>query len=93
MDESIDDYVKRDREKEMIQDKPKVQPLDRKYIPLGEGKGISITVWSNNIQIQRKERDENNKWQTTQEINIAKKIIPELFIVLPLAYEKMSGQK
>jgi len=60
---------------------------------LGEGQGISVTLWSNNLQLQRRERDENGNWKTTQEINLARQILEKLFIRLPIFFKKMKDEE
>jgi len=65
----------------MMEDK---KPLDKFYVPLGEGRGIQLTVWSNNLQITRTEKNaETNKWESKQEINIAPMVLKDLFWRIP----------
>jgi hypothetical protein len=68
-------------------EKPK--PLYKTYWPLGEGQGIAVSVWENNLQLQRRVRDQNGEWKTEQEISLAKPILEKLYIRLPALFEKM----
>lgn len=65
------------------------KPLHKAYFPLGQGKGIALTVWSNNIQVQRQERGTDGHWIITQEISLARNILEKLFIRLPKFFELM----
>ena len=83
----ITEIKKSEEEKSETKEKPK--PLYKAYFPLGEGQGISITLWQNNLQLQRRERDEGGNWTTTQEIALAKSVLEKLYIRLPMLFEKM----
>jgi hypothetical protein len=67
-------------------------PLYKEWFTLGEGKGISLALWENNIQLQRRERDDNKVWNTTQEINLAKPVLEKLFIRLPTLFRAMKEE-
>jgi len=67
----------------------KQKPIYKAYFPLGEGQGISVTLWKSNLQLQRRERDEEGNWVTTQEIALAKQILEKLYIRLPILFQKM----
>ena len=73
--------------------KEKKQPISREYWPLGEGQGISATVWPNNLQLQRRVKNPDGSWQTTQEIALAKPILEKLYIRLPKIFEAMKEEK
>jgi hypothetical protein len=45
--------------KKQSSEKPK--PLYKAYWPLGEGQGIAVSVWGNNLQLQRRVRDQNGE--------------------------------
>ena len=66
----------------------KQKPIYRNYFPLGEGSGISVTLWSNSLQLQRREK-EGDTWKTTQEIHLARNILEKLFIRLPKLFNLM----
>jgi len=68
--------------------KEKEKPIYKAYFPLGEGQGISVTLWKNNLQLQRRERI-NNEWKTTQEINLARQVLEKLYIRLPYLFYLM----
>lgn len=72
--------------------KEKPKPKYKAYFPLGEGQGISVSVWENNIQLQRRVRDENGNWKTEQEIALARPILEKLYIRLPYLFRLMRGQ-
>jgi len=61
-------------------------PEFKKYVPLGEARGISITLWNTNLQLQRREK-QNGNWVTTQEINLAIPVLKELLWIVPKAIE------
>lgn len=68
------------------------RPLRKMYFPLGPGKGIQLTVWPTNIQMQRQERDDNGKWSVTQEIALARTVLERLFIRMPKIFELMKEE-
>jgi hypothetical protein len=72
------------------EEKPK--PLYKNYFPLGEGQGISLTLWENGLQLERKVRDENKNWKTEQQIVLARQILEKLFIRLPYLFKLMKEE-
>jgi len=65
-------------------------PVAKDYFPLGEGRGIQLTVWSNNLQLTRTEKNvQTNKWETKQEINLAPIVLKELMWRTPIILDKM----
>ena len=87
--------IKEEKKEEIkeVKTETQIKPLYHTYWPLGEGQGISVTLWSNNLQLQRRERDENGNWKTTQEINLARQILEKLFIRLPIFFKKMKDEE
>ncbi|MBS3052458.1 MAG: hypothetical protein J4428_03755 [Candidatus Aenigmarchaeota archaeon] len=83
-------YIQRVKEKKTeAPTKPKGNaPLMKEYYSLGEGKGISATVWENNVQLQRQEKIDG-KWEVKQEINLAKPILEKLFVRIPVLYNRI----
>ena len=73
--------------------KEKQTPKYKAYWPLGEGQGIAVSVWENNLQLQRRVRDENGEWKTEQEINLARPILEKLYIRLPKLFELMKERE
>lgn len=69
------------------------RPIYKDYFPLGVGKGINVTVWPNNISLQRQEKDESGRWKVIQEIALAKTILERLFIRLPKFFDLMQEKK
>jgi hypothetical protein len=67
----------------------KNQPLYKTYWPLGEGQGIAVSVWENNLQLQRRVKSDNGEWRTEQEIALARPILEKLYIRLPKLFELM----
>lgn len=66
-------------------------PIAKDYFPLGEGRGIQLTVWNNNLQLTRTEKNmQTNKWESKQEINLAAVVLKELMWRIPIILEKMS---
>lgn len=57
-------------------------PIKKDYIPLGEGKGIRVTLWPNSLALERVEKKEGD-WETTQEITLASKVMEYLTARLP----------
>jgi len=65
-------------------------PMAKDYFPLGEGRGIQLTVWSNNLQLTRTEKNsETGKWEAKQEINLAPVVLKELMWRIPIILEKI----
>lgn len=84
---TLDEFTEKEDE---IKNVEKTKPLDRDYIPLGEGKGIRITLWDNNLRLERVERDPHtNKWDKTQEINLARPVLERLYIRIPIWFNKL----
>jgi len=80
-----EDWIKTQQEQK---GEVKQKPLYRNYFPLGEGSGISVTLWSNSLQLQRREK-EGDMWKTTQEIHLARNILEKLYIRLPRLFGLM----
>lgn len=59
------------------------RPLFKDFISLGEGKGLSITLWKTALKIERKER-EKGSWRTTQEITLAPRVLEYIFARIPM---------
>ncbi|MCW1296983.1 MAG: hypothetical protein OH319_04855 [Candidatus Parvarchaeota archaeon] len=59
-----------------------VNPIKSDYIPLGEGKGITITLFPNYLVIERKEK-KGNTWVVTEKVTLAQKILEYLFARIP----------
>jgi hypothetical protein len=72
--------------------KEKNKPLYKAYWPLGEGQGIAVSVWENNLQLQRRVRN-NGAWKTEQEISLARPILEKLYIRLPKLFELMNEKE
>lgn len=70
----------------------KKQPLYQDYVPLGKGVGINISLWGSSLQLQRRERDDNGNWKTTQEFNLAPRVLEYIFARIPIWIEKMKKQ-
>ena len=66
----------------------KQKPIYKAYWPLGKSQGISVTLWPNNLQLQRREK-QGEEWKTTQEISLARQILEKLYIRLPHLFQKM----
>jgi hypothetical protein len=77
--------------REKTEEKPK--PLYKAYWPLGEGQGISLTLWENSLQLERRVRDENKNWKTEQQIVLARQILEKLFIRLPYLFKLMKDER
>jgi len=70
------------------------RPMVKGYFPLGEGRGIQLTVWNNNLQLTRAEKNlETGKWETKQEINLAPAVLKELMWRIPLILEKINSKE
>ncbi|MCD6575599.1 MAG: hypothetical protein J7K73_00370 [Nanoarchaeota archaeon] len=69
-----------------------VNPIRSDYINLGEGKGIKVTVWPNSIRLERVEKKEG-KWETTEQITLAIKVLEWLGVRLPAFIAMMEAQK
>jgi len=70
----------------------KKKPKYKAYWSLGEGQGISVTVWENSLQLQRRVR-ENGEWRTEQEITLARPILEKLYIRLPHLFYLMKKKE
>lgn len=69
-------------------------PIAKDYFPLGEGRGIQLTVWGNNLQLTRTEKNmQTNKWESKQEINLAPIVLKELMWRIPLVLDKMNAKE
>jgi len=64
-------------------------PIFKDFISLGEGKGISVTLWKSSLKLERKER-QNGVWQVTQEISLAPRVLEYLFARIPIWLAKMA---
>lgn len=65
-------------------------PLFKDFISLGEGRGISVTLWKNSLRLERRERQNDGTWLTTQQIALAPKVLEYLFARIPIWIAKMS---
>ena len=66
------------------------RPIEKWYLPMGEGKGIQFTLWESNLQMVKTEKNaESGKWETTQEFNLAPIVLKELVWRIPVILEKM----
>jgi hypothetical protein len=70
----------------------KSKPLYSAYWPLGKDQGISVSLWSSHLQLQRRVKTENG-WKTEQEISLARPILEKLFIRLPALFELMKEER
>jgi hypothetical protein len=59
-----------------------VTRIRKDYVPLGEGKGISITLLLTSLVLERREKKEG-KWQITEKITLAPKLLECLFARIP----------
>ena len=69
-----------------------VNPIKSDYINLGEGKGMRITVWPNSVKLERVEK-KNGKWETTEQITLAIKVLEWLNARIPAFIAMMEAQK
>lgn len=66
------------------------KPMQKFYVPLGEGRGVQFTLWPNNLQLTRTEKNnETGKWETKQEFNLAPSLLKELNWRIPVMLEKI----
>ena len=79
----------KEKSQEVKEEVKKPKPKYKAYWSLGEGQGISVTLWENHLQLQRRVRDENGNWKTEQEISLARPILEKLYIRLPCLFQKM----
>jgi hypothetical protein len=77
--------------KEEKQEKQK--PIYKAYWHLGEGMGIAVSVWGNNLQLQRRVRNENGEWKKEQEIALSRPILEKLYIRLPKLFDLMKEKE
>jgi hypothetical protein len=82
-----------EKPKPEVREEPKQKLIYSTYMPLGEGRGIKVNVWPNNLQLTRTERQEDGSWQNTQEIALARPILEKLFIRLPKLFELMKEEE
>jgi len=73
--------------------KEKKSPIYKTYWSLGEGQGISLSVWENFISLQRRVRNEKGEWKTEQEISLARPILEKLYIRLPHLFQLMKRKE
>ena len=69
-----------------------MNPIYKKYVPLGENNGMSIALWEKNLQLQRQEKLAN-KWETKQEINLSPSVMKELLWIMPKAIETIENSR
>lgn len=69
-----------------------MNPIYKKYVPLGENNGMSIALWDKNLQLQRQEKVEN-KWETKHEINLSPSVMKELLWIIPKAIEIIESSR
>lgn len=93
----FEDWTKKTQEAQKAKTETKaekaIKPLYKAYWPLGEGQGISATLWENNLQLERRVRDQSGNWKTEQEINLARSILEKLYIRLPILFEQMKSEE
>ena len=74
-------------------EKPKEKPKYTNYFPLGEGQGIRMVVWSNNIQFERRIK-EGDEWKVTETIHLPRQVLEKIYIRLPMLFYLMKeGEK
>ncbi len=66
------------------------KPISDGWFNLGEGKGIRWVLWGNNVTLQRKEK-EGDKWNVTEEMHLAPKVLKEIFWMAPNWLNVTSG--
>lgn len=66
-------------------------PIKKDYIAMGEGKGISVTLWPNSLQLERKEK-EGTVWKTTEKMTLAPKVLEYLAARIPAFIALMESQ-
>jgi hypothetical protein len=59
-----------------------VNAIKSDYIPLGEGRGMTITLFPSYLIIERKEK-KDGRWVVTEKITLAQKILEYLFARIP----------
>jgi hypothetical protein len=65
-------------------------PLDKSYLAMGEGKGIQFTLWDNNLQLTRTEKNlQTGVWEEKQKFNLAPIVLKELLWKIPGMIETM----
>lgn len=71
-----------------------VSRIRKDYVSLGEGKGITITLLPKSLVLERKEKKEG-KWQVTEKITLAPKLLEYLFARIPqyIAFMESHGRK
>ena len=75
---------------EQKEEKPKEKPKYTAYFPLGEGQGIRAVLWSNNLHLERRVKNEQKgEWETTEVIHLPKQVLEKLYIRLPLLFGMM----
>jgi hypothetical protein len=92
----VEDFVKKEeiiKVAKKSETKEKNKPLYKAYWPLGEGQGIAVSVWENNLQLQRRVKSDNGEWRTEQEIALARPILEKLYIRLPKLFELMKEKE
>ncbi len=67
-------------------------PIKSEYVTLGEGKGIKVTLWPNSLRLERVEKKEG-KWETTEQITLAIKVLEWLGVRIPAFIAMMEAQK
>ena len=69
-----------------------MNPVYKKYVPSGEGHGVSITLWNNNLQLQRQEKTDG-KWNTKKDFNLSPSVLKELIWLIPKAIETIQENR
>jgi hypothetical protein len=67
-------------------------PIKSDYINLGEGKGMRVTVWPNSVKLERVEK-KSGKWETTEQVTLAIKVLEWLNARIPAFIAMMEAQK
>ncbi len=69
-----------------------MNPVYKKYVPAGENKGVSLTLWNNNLQLQRQEKVDG-KWSTKKDFNLSPSVMKELIWLIPKAIETIEESR
>ncbi|MEM5801918.1 MAG: hypothetical protein QXQ18_00835 [Candidatus Aenigmatarchaeota archaeon] len=59
-------------------EKEKQKPLLKGKIPIGEGKNVNWTLWKNNVSLERREKQEDGRWHTTETFHLSKSVLKEI---------------
>ena len=58
--------------------KEKIKPISKGRIILGEGKNVNWSLWKSNVLLERREKQENGEWKTTESFHLSKSILKEI---------------